>query len=313
MKQAAILCAQGIGDALLMMITSYQLKNQGYTVTFYHMKSTELSHLFSGTIFKPYPKLDEYEKVFASNNLVIVENDNSERAWKLFSLREKNLLNNLVFFFPTQSSKITKKDFLFDPNLPIASNIALACTHLFKLPEILKDNGLTLPSNHQYRKHPKRIVIHPTSNHPHRNWTRKKFLSLASILQKKNYQICFAVSPQEKHDWSFIEQEGFRLPEFCNLRKLADYIYESGFLIGNDSGLVHLASNLAIPTLTISGNPKRIRLWRPDWHHGAVSTLSFPLPNFKGIGLSLRDNHWQRFISIKQVLKQFILLEKRVS
>ena len=89
MKQAAILCAQGIGDALLMMIAACQLQKRNYAVTFYHMETTELPRLFSGTTFKPYPKLDDYEKVFAPYDLVIVENDNSERAWKLFALREE--------------------------------------------------------------------------------------------------------------------------------------------------------------------------------------------------------------------------------
>ena len=61
-------------------------------------------------------------------------------------------------------------------------------------------------------------------------------------------------------------------------------------------------------TLTISGNPKRVRLWRPDWGHGKVVTIPFPLPNFKGINFRIRENHWQNFVPVSRVFKSFLEL-----
>ena len=94
-------------------------------------------------------------------------------------------------------------------------------------------------------------------------------------------------------------------PHFKSLKEVAAFLYESGYLIGNDSGLGHLASNLNIPTLTISGNPKRVRLWRPDWALNHVVTIPFPLPNFKGIRMRVRENFWQHFIPVARTLKAF--------
>ena len=154
-----------------------------------------------------------------------------------------------------------------------------------------------------FRAREKRVVIHPTSNDPKRNWKKERFLSLASKLKERGYTPSFCVSPSERKEWEGIK--GVELPSFPSLKEVALYLHESGFLIGNDSGLGHLASNLGIPTLTISGNPKRVRLWRPDWAVGVVKTLPLPLPNFKGINLRLRENVWQRFITVNGAYKAF--------
>ena len=251
-----------------------------------------------------------FSKTLKPFDLVLVENDNSKRAWDLFKLRGNKCLNNLIFLFPTKSIKLTEKDFLFEQALPVAANIGLACAKLLKSPEITKENGILLPKNLIYRKFPKRIVIHPTSRDPKRNWSQAKFINLAHKLKKKKYEVCFSLSPEEQKEWEFVKLQGFHLINSPTLRALANYLYESGFFIGNDSGTGHLASNLSIPTLTLSGNPKRIGLWRPDWYHGEICTPKLPLPNLKGIGLSLRDNYWQNFLTTKQVLKQFCHLEK---
>jgi len=304
-KSAAIICAEGIGDGLLMMIVAHQLKKEGYEVTIFHNLVKELSLLFEGFNFIFHPPLISLEKDLKPFSKVIVENDHSERAYLLFSLREEGKLNNLIFFFPTPSQKQETGDFLFNKKLPVVTNIVNGCIHALHIKDADKENGLTMPANHQYRRHPKRIVIHPMSNDPKRNYLPKQFLLLAKQLQSDGFSISFIVSPRERNEWLVVVEKGFELPEFDSLKEVTNYIYESGFLIGNDSGLGHLASNLKIPTLTISGNPKRVRLWRPDWHLGQVVTIPFPLPNFKGINFRFRENFWQYFIPIKRTLKAF--------
>ncbi|MDR2540114.1 MAG: hypothetical protein LBC45_06005 [Chlamydiales bacterium] len=300
----AIVCAQGLGDALLMMIVAHQFKLSGYKPIVFHSYAKELASLFKDICLLPYPSLDRLEEVLAPFEYVIVENDHSKRAYNLFGLREKKKLNNLIFFFPTASPKLQEGDVLFDPTLPIASNICRACQTILQTQNATKENGIHIPKG-THRRLAKRIVIHPTSSDSKRNWLSSQFLALAYRLQNEGYCIGFSVSPSERADWIHVEKEGFELPSFCNLSETAAYLYESGFFIGNDSGIGHLASNLGIPTLTISGNPKRIRLWRPDWHISHVVTLPFPLPNLKGLYLPIRENFWQRFISVSRTLKAF--------
>jgi heptosyltransferase III len=298
MKRAAVICASGIGDGLLMMIAAQHLKKRGYQVTLFHDAKHELSLFFEGVDIACHPPLERLETALKNFDRVLVENDNSSRAWHLFEIRKR--LPQVSFFFPTPSSHMQKEDYLFNLNLPVASNLSKGCEKLLGTPSS-KENGISLPKEKTFRKHPKRIVIHPTSNDIKRNWFQSQFLSLTYYLEKEGYEVAFCVGPNEKNEWKHIKN----VPEFSNLREVANYIYESGYLIGNDSGIGHLASNLGIPTLTISGNPKRVRLWRPDWALGHVITLPFPLPNFKGIHLRIRENFWQYFISTSRTLKAF--------
>ncbi|MCB1084908.1 MAG: glycosyltransferase family 9 protein [Chlamydiia bacterium] len=299
MRKAAVLCASGIGDGLLMMIAAHHLAKAGYTPTIYHEQPEALAPLFPSHSFSSYPPLEKLEETLAPFEKVIVENDHGERAWHLAAARDANKLSQITFLFPTESKLFRKGDLLFNPRLPIASNLSLACETLLGTPPS-KENDLLTMEGKNFRAHEKRVVIHPTSNDPKRNWKKKQFLLLAERLKERGFFSTFCVASHEREEW-----KGVDIPSFPSLKEVAEYLYESGYLIGNDSGLGHLASNLGIPTLTISGNPKRVRLWRPDWAVGIVKTLPFPLPNFKGFQLSLRENYWQRLITVNGVIKAF--------
>lgn len=305
MKTAALLCATGIGDGLLMMIGAHHLKLAGYTPTIFHDAAEDLSLLFESHTFAPHVSLKDLEENLNKYDRVIVENDNSTRAWHLFKLREKGKLKHVNFFFPVPSKNMKKGDFLFNPKIPVASNLSDACQKILGTQKT-KENGLTLPHDKIFNKYPKRVIIHPTSKNPKKNWKKKQFLSLAKKLEAEGFFVAFCVSPIERKEWEKIN--GIFLLKFNSFKDVKNYIYESGFLIGNDSGLGHLASNLGIPTLTISGNPKQICLWRPDWAQGKVTTIPFPLPNFKGINFRIRENFWQNFISVSRVYQTFIEL-----
>lgn len=299
MTRSALVCASGIGDGLLMMIVAHHLKKLGMHPTIFHDHAETLKGLFENHTFQTHIPIEELEAF----DTVIVENDNSKRAWDLFRLRDQGKMGHVRFIFPTKSSNFKEGDFLFNPELPVATNLSAACAALLgSRPS--KENDLTLPQG-EHGKYPKRVVIHPTSNDPKRNWRKEQFLELANLLENEGFEPVFIVSPDEREEW---ETLNVTLPSFPTLKEVAAYTYESGYLIGNDSGLGHLASNLGVTTLTISGNPKRVRLWRPDWAYGTVVTLPFPLPNFKGINFRMRENHWQSFISVNKVFKAFMEL-----
>lgn len=297
MTRSALLCASGIGDGLLMMIVAHHLKKCRMHPTVFHDSAEILTPLFEEHSFMQHCSLEALEDF----DTVIVENDNSKRAWDLFRLRDQGKMEHVRFLFPTPSPNFKEGDFLFNPKLPVATNLSAACAELLGSPPS-KENDLTLPHG-VHEKYAKRIVIHPTSNDPKRNWKKSQFLKLAERLKQEGFSPVFIVSPEERKEW---EGLGIELPSFPSLKEVALFIYESGYLIGNDSGLGHLASNLGIATVTISGNPKRVRLWRPDWAHGKVVTLPFPLPNFKGIHFRMRENHWQKFVSVNKVFETFM-------
>lgn len=163
-----------------------------------------------------------------------------------------------------------------------------------------------MPKGALFERYPRRIALHPTSADVKRNWLPIQYLKLARLLKKRGFDVAFTVSAEEHPYWRHVEEEGFSLPYFTTLSETAYFLYESGFFIGNDSGLGHLASNLGVSTLTISGNHRRVRLWRPDWAPGAIITPPFPLPNFKGINFRARENWWPLFVGVKRVMRAFL-------
>ncbi len=289
-KKIGVLCASGLGDGLLMAIAAHRFNGTLFS------DCAPLSELFDNV--KPWPES------FSDFDLLIVENDNSARCWDLMKIRDQ--LKDVRFIFPTVNSRLDIRDcdFVCNSKVSMADNVASACAKWLE-DEPSKENGIWKPDSAHYQIVKRRVCIHPTSKDPKRNWSRSGFEALAKALSWRGYFPAFLVSAEELADWTWVEELGFALPKLDGMRALAKYIYESGYLIGNDSGLGHLASNLGIPTLTISGNPKRVKLWRPGFTTNLITTLKVPLPNFKGIGLRMRDNCWQPFVSLARVLKNF--------
>ena len=191
----------------------------------------------------------------------------------------------------------------------MVDNVAKAVASVMQCTQISKNNGLVTPIHLTKMCHPKRILIHPTSTVHKRTWSRQKFLDVAESLTKGGYEVAFCVSPPERSDWIQFEKKGLLVPKFPSLADLAAYVYESGFLIGNESGTSHLASNLHIPTLIIASCRKQMALWRPGWFTGKVITPPRYIPNFKRS--RLRENKWQTFISVKRVIRVFHQMKKR--
>lgn len=310
MKKAAIICAQGLGDGLLMMIVAHHMHQAHYKTVLFHDHVKHLSPLFKNVSISPHPPLESLKEMLQDFDKVIIENDHSKRAYALAKLRRDSRREGWVFFFPTPSPLFQEGDFVFNPKMSAAANLCTGCQTILGLKHATRENGIVLPKKGVHRRHLKRVVIHPTSSGYARNWLASQFLILARYLKSQGYEISFSLSAQERHDWIDVKHKGVYLPKFTDLSELSMYLYESGFFIGNDSGIGHLASNLGIPTLTITGNPKRVKLWRPGWTDGHIVTLPFPLPNFKGIGLRIREHLWQHFVPVSRVLRAFHKLEQ---
>ena len=311
-KKAVVFPAAGIGDALLMMIASARLLELGYEVTTLHPALLQLQEWFPKQKFSTAPPLEQFATFFSSCDLIIVENDNSTKVRSLVQLREEKKIEHLAILYPTyephKHAPLNPLDKVFNPKLPMAANIAEATAKLLLLSSTSKDNNILPPADLLYRRHMKRIIFHPTSSALKKNWTREKYFIVADKLQKKGFEPIFAVSSHERPKWLESEKRGFPFPNFESLDLLARFVYESGFVIGNDSLLGHLASNLHIPTLIIADNAQRMLLWQPDWLQGRVITPPRWIPNCKG--LRWRERYWQKRISPRQVLAAFDQLSR---
>jgi heptosyltransferase III len=279
------------------------LKIQGYRVTTFHNVLPELSSWFPGHDLQVLPSVEKLLSAIASFDMILVENDNSPKIKQLIEAFRPTL----SIFYPTYSESkhglLSPQDRAFDKDMPMADNIAQAIASLIDLPATSKGNGL-FPFPHLVHRAKKgQVVFHPTSRETAKNWKSSGFLVVARELKKRGFSPVFCTSPKERPDWQFVEEEGFALANLPTLSDLASLIYESGYVIGNDSLIGHLGSNLNIPTLIIANDEKRMQLWRPGWLKGGLVLPPAYLPNWKC--LRLKEKKWQHFITPSKVLNAF--------
>lgn len=302
----AVMPAIGIGDALLMMIASHQLHLAGCKVTTFHSTLPELSTWFPDHRIEHPPSREDLIERLSSFDKIIIENDNSSTISLLRSAWNQESGPKLSIFYPSYSPSkhlpLSPYDQVFISHHTMADNIERSIAQLINV-SVNKNNGISPPSHLRHRQYSKRVIIHPTSRDPNKNWLPEKFLALAENLEKKKFFPVFSVSPVERNKWLYLEKKGFSLPFLPSLSNLSELIYESGFVIGNDSVAGHLASNLNIPSLVIANDPTRMRLWQPGWLPGKCIFPPPWIPNIKGF--RWREKKWQHFISVRRVLKSF--------
>ena len=294
--KAAVVCSKGIGDGLMMMVASHRLRLEGYEVTTFQDELHQLKPFFPGHHFEKRSAplfLEPFDLIF-------LQNDNSAFSKEII---EKYRSKLSIFYASYEKGKhppLTSDDWVSNRTLTLTENISLAITSRLKKKSALIENGLTIPDDLIRNKEKNRIVIHPTSSNLQRNWKREKYLKLAKRLSQDGYRVVFAMSPKEKEAWQDIP---FDLPHFPTLSTLASYLYESFFLIGNESGTGHLASNLGLNTLIIARSEKEMALWRPGFLPGKVITPKRYIPNFKFC--RFRDSYWAHLISSRRVYETF--------
>ncbi len=286
----AVVCASGIGDALIVHSISHLLVQQGSNVTTYSDHLTSFGPWLQGFQFAKQPQLESIEDEFSGCDALFLQHDNSPKA-----IRIKKLPLPVYTFYgahvPSKHGPLQEKfDYVCDRTKSMVENIALAAEKFFGAP--WKDNGLKPPKELMQNRYGKRIAIHPTASSLEKTWPREKFLNLQSALKAEGYDPVFTVSPLERVLWN--------APLFPTLGDLASFLYESRAFIGNDSGTGHLASSLGLPHLIIGGNGLQMPLWRTGWHPGTLVAPPRCLMRLK-----MLRKHWKSFVSIKKVINNF--------
>lgn len=301
--RAGIFCHNGLGDGVNSLVLSNNLHLNGWKVDTYQNMMGSMQNWFPHLQVLPYPKIEEIPRLLNTYDwFFVVQNDTDEFVLKFIQEGKRRFPDRFKVIYLYPSTRIVNEpyyaDCLTDPGATIADNMRLFCERILHLPKITRSNGFIPPTGLVNRKYPKRIAIHPTSARLTRNWPREKFLKLAEFLRREGYDPVFI--PGSKEGWENVD---FEVPLFSSLDLLARYIYESGFLIGNDSGLGHLASAMGVPTLTFCRRRTWANMWRPSFHKGVVVTPSSWIPNIRG--LRIRDRYWKSFITVGKARRAF--------
>lgn len=310
--KAGVFCHNGLGDGINCLVLSNNLHLNGYQVDTYQNSVGSMQNWFPHLPVKGYPGVEELLRILHAYEIYfVVWNDSSDFVKKLIEEGKRRFPEKMkvIYLYPSPNivNEVYYADCLTDPEASVAENMRIICEQVMHLPKITKSNGFIAPEGLEYRKHPKRVVIHPTSARMTRNWPKEKFVKLALHLKEEGYQPVFVPGAKDLDGW---KEVGIEVVDFGTLDGLARYVYESGFLIGNDSGLGHLASALGIATLTLCRRKAWAKMWAPSFCKGIVLTPSSLIPNIRG--LRLRDRHWQKFISVNRVRRGFEILTQTV-
>ena len=112
----------------------------------------------------------------------------------------------------------------------------------------------------------RRVVIHPGSGAPAKNWPLENFAEVAGEIADAGWQVALVEGPADAEAVSRVRAalgagrvEVVRPPSIGDLAKLLE---GAALYVGNDSGVSHLAGLVGIRTLTIFGATDP-RVWSP--------------------------------------------------
>jgi hypothetical protein len=297
MTNAAVFSCLGLGDGLIALVLSHNLSQNGYEVTTFHPSLSGLQRWFPHLPIRSFPAVGElalYDRFF-------IVYEKSPQMEAILKHCEEHYPDKTCVLNPIATKKTDYPYWShgrFDGSISFVDNLVHFCKETLRLESVTKSNGIIPPAGVQPFKEPKRVIIHPTSTKESKNWPREKYLALAEELRALGYFPSFTVSSKERGDWQGVE--------LSSLDSLARHVCESGYMVGNDSGVGHLASCLGLPTVTVCPRKAQAQFWRPAWQRGEVILPAGWIPNFKGF--RLRDQHWKRWIGVSKVVKAFLRL-----
>src|SRR5690606_22400400 len=224
----AIICAAGIGDALILGIAAHHLRKCGWLVTMFSPHLKGFGEWLEEGEYLPYA--EDWREALREFDAVLLQHDNTPRARAIVALRKEAPV--YVFYTNYRLSKhgplLEGFDFPFDEKRPMVENTRNGVHRLFGI-EASGRSVLMPPPSLVHRKFEKRVLIHPTSTSEEKNWLEKRFLKLADRLKERGYEPLFILSPKERASWP----RKLPAPRFETLADLAGALYETGIFIGN--------------------------------------------------------------------------------
>jgi hypothetical protein len=286
----AILGGHGLGDNLIQMVLAQNAVRCGYATTMYSDVLYPLAAWFPQHRMAPSLAPERLAKELVGYDWILAPELSEQPV-------SSRILDHWVGY----------ERLCGDDQTHVANMVAIS-QRIFALDHPTAENGIVAPAHLARRRFPNRVCIHPTSAELSKNWLPERFLQLAQRLTAAGFAIFFIMSESESLVWRHIVNEAYPVLGFANVADCAEFIYESGYFIGNDSGGGHLASCLGIPTLSLHGRKGKARRWQPGW--GAVKVVT---PRFNLIGSYLRQRYWKYFLPVVAVERSFFSLVRMVA
>ena len=288
-EKTALVLSNRLGDSLYQMTIANNLRKAGRDISVYGVHGYALREWFPDFDIQPLPA--DINSLAGYDTIVQMDPDSpfdglgrvckrflSTKAWGQAqpTPRKHSSPNGILDEF---------RRFSFD---------AFGLTHWSD------DNGLKAPARLKARNHPKRVILHPTSSEAERCWTPGKYVIVAKRLRAMGYEPVFVLAPSEREYWlPLLEPAHAGHVQAPSIDGVAAQVYESGWFIGTDSGIGHLASCCGLPTVTIVDRPRNMPRWRPAWAANIiVKPWWLPLR-------AMRRKYWREAPPVSAVMRCF--------
>jgi heptosyltransferase-3 len=284
-RRVAVVMSNAMGDTLVLMVVVQNLLKNGIDVTVFGHSAYAFRHWFPSVVIYPQPSEAESKALLAPYDMVLqMHRDRPLRHFRKVHPRAVDL-DEIVFG---------------DWPGCMAERFANFCSNELGLSDVGLDNGITLPPTLRHRRYIRRIAIHPEASTEDKRWLPGRFVKLARRLRARGYDVNFVIAPHERDRWHELEERDIPAPEFETPHELACWLFQSGWFIGNDSGVGHLASNLNIPTISLFRRRRASERWRPAW--GSVNVV---LPWQWVPTARLKEKFWRQTLTCSRVMSAF--------
>jgi hypothetical protein len=283
--RVAVVMSNALGDTLVLMVAVQNCLRNGIDITVFGRQACALRRWFPGVTIHPIPHREHGAAWLVCYDVVI----QMHRHQPVPDLTAAH--PNVLYLDSVE---------LGDRPGCMAERFAGFCREELGLSHVGTDNGITPPPSLQHRRHRRRVVIHPEASTDDKRWRRARFIKLAHRLREHGYDVHFVIAPHERERWKGLGTSALHAATFHDLHELACWLYESGWFIGNDSGVGHLASNLGIPTLSLFRRRRVAQRWRPGWGAGHVVLPWQWVP-----GAWLKEKLWRQTLTCARVLAGF--------
>lgn len=290
-QKIAFLISDKLGDSLLLLPLARNLVRNGYQLTLFGRHVHALAPWLPGLEIRPIPP-EGVAGLTTFNRVFQMDIDQPLAIDPQYPLRPLDSLTVWLHQQPAQSRLFLEESRAFAKAVYGIEDWSDSCSLLPHHPERSRQNR-------------RRVVIHPTAGTPERYWSATRFIELARRLTRDGYDVAFVVEERDAQIWHAATQEQpCTVNYFESLQALGNFIHESGYFIGNDSGIGHLASALGVPTVTISHRPRNMKRWRPQWAPGIiVPHIWLPLRTW-------RRKYWRFAVTVGAVERSLRRLQK---
>ena len=186
-----------------------------------------------------------------------------------------------------------------------------------------RDNGivvLSLPLQAVYRSNKllqylcteSFIAVFPGASIPEKRWGEDRFQRVAEVVSAFGIKIVVVGGKEDRQQGEVIAGGGLglNLAGLTSLSETAAVIQKSAMLLSGDSGVLHIAVGLGVPTVSLFG-PGRAKKWAPRGDHHIVINKELPCSPCTTFGNTPpcpNNNRCMQDISVDEVVNAVTML-----